>query len=160
MFSLEIVNFDKDLEEFDPNRAKAVPALRTALKVRELDGNEAMGRFYEAIGTRYFHAIEPLTDPGTIEGSLADAGLDPTRYHDAVTDESTWETLVAEQMEEASKRYAKNQVAMQLRAMNMTYESIKEKGALMVVPTGMADSMNPGILGVAAAGFSDKGASG
>ena len=42
---------------------------------------------------------------------------------------------------------------MQLRAMNMTYESIKERGALMVIPSGMADAMDPGILGLAAAGF-------
>ena len=38
------------------------------------------------------------------------------------------EVLVAEQMEKAAETYAKNERAMQLRAMNMTYESIKEKG--------------------------------
>ena len=37
--------------------------------------------------------------------------------------------------------------------MNMTYESIKEKGALMVVPSGMPNSLDMGVLGMAAAGF-------
>ncbi len=36
--------------------------------------------------------------------------------------------------------------------MNMTYESIKERGALMVVPSDMVSSMS-GFVGMAAAGF-------
>lgn len=67
------------------------------------------------------------------------------------------ELLVAEQMQKASEVYGRNQAAMQLRAMNMTYESIKERGALMVVPSGMADSINTGIIGMAAAGFRHNG---
>ncbi len=67
------------------------------------------------------------------------------------------ELLIAEQMRQASEVYSKNPVAMRLRAMNMTYESIKERGALMVVPSGMADSINPGIIGMAAAGFRQNG---
>ena len=67
------------------------------------------------------------------------------------------ELLIAEQMRQASEVYSKNPVAMRLRAMNMTYESIKERGALMVVPSGMADSINPGIIGMAAAGFRRDG---
>ena len=41
--------------------------------------------------------------------------------------------------------------------MNMTYESIKEKGALMVIPSGMANSFNTGVIGMAAAGFRAEG---
>jgi regulator of protease activity HflC (stomatin/prohibitin superfamily) len=67
------------------------------------------------------------------------------------------EVLVAEQMEKAAQTYLHLPMAMQLRAMNMTYESIKERGALMVIPTGMADSLNAGIVGVAAAGFRTQG---
>jgi hypothetical protein len=61
--------------------------------------------------------------------------------------------LVAEQMEKAAEVYEHKAHAMQLRAMNMTYESVKERGALMVIPSGMVDSMNTGALGVAAMGF-------
>ena len=63
------------------------------------------------------------------------------------------ELLVAEQMEKASEVYAGNPAALKIRAMNMTYESIKEKGALMVIPSGMTESINPGVIGMAAAGF-------
>ncbi len=63
------------------------------------------------------------------------------------------EVLVAEQMEKAAAVYEKKAHAMQLRAMNMTYESVKERGALMVIPSGMADSMNTGVIGMAALGF-------
>ena len=39
-----------------------------------------------------------------------------------------------------------------MRAMNMTYESIKEKGALMVIPSSMTESMNS-VVGMASAAF-------
>jgi regulator of protease activity HflC (stomatin/prohibitin superfamily) len=66
------------------------------------------------------------------------------------------EVKVAEQMEKASLVYDRNHSAMTLRAMNMTYESIKERGALMVIPSGMADSVNTGPIGMAAAGFQHR----
>jgi hypothetical protein len=37
---------------------------------------------------------------------------------------------------------------MNLRAMNMLYESIVKRGSLMVVPSGLADSLNvPSLMG-------------
>ena len=63
------------------------------------------------------------------------------------------EVLVAEEIAKAAEVYEKKAHAMQLRAMNMTYESVKERGALMIIPSGMADSMNTGVLGMAAMGF-------
>jgi regulator of protease activity HflC (stomatin/prohibitin superfamily) len=63
------------------------------------------------------------------------------------------ERQVAEQMELASEVYQQNPIAMQLRAMNMTYESIKENGALMVVPSGMVEAANLGVLGMATSAF-------
>ncbi len=63
------------------------------------------------------------------------------------------ELLVAEQMEKASKVYVDNPTALKIRAMNITYESIKERGALMVIPSGMADSINTGVIGLAATAF-------
>lgn len=68
------------------------------------------------------------------------------------------EKLVAEQMRSASEVYRTNATAMQLRAMNMAYESIKERGALMVVPSGLANSMDQDFIGLAAAsGFTHDG---
>ena len=66
------------------------------------------------------------------------------------------ELRVAEQMKQASDIYAENDAAMQLRAMNMTYESIKERGALMVIPSGMAESLDTGMIGMAAASFRNR----
>lgn len=64
------------------------------------------------------------------------------------------ELLVAEEMHRAAQIYDKDPVALQIRAMNMTYESIKEKGALMVIPSSLSRSMDPGnVIGLAAAGF-------
>lgn len=64
----------------------------------------------------------------------------------------TAETEIASKFVEAAERYGANPVAMNLRAMNMLYESIVKRGALMVVPSGLADSINlPGLMGVAGA---------
>ncbi len=71
----------------------------------------------------------------------------------------TAETEVASKFVEAAARYQENPAAMNLRAMNMLYESIVKRGSLMVVPSGLADSLNvPGIMGMAgAAGLSVTG---
>ena len=64
----------------------------------------------------------------------------------------TAETEIASKFVEAAERYSANPVALNLRAMNMLYESIVKRGSLMVVPSGLADSLNlPGIMGMAGA---------
>ncbi|MEX2583193.1 MAG: slipin family protein [Gemmatimonadota bacterium] len=64
----------------------------------------------------------------------------------------TAETEIASKFVEASELYRENPVALNLRAMNMLYESIVKRGSLMVVPSGLADSLNlPGIMGLAGA---------
>jgi regulator of protease activity HflC (stomatin/prohibitin superfamily) len=62
----------------------------------------------------------------------------------------TAETEIASKFVEAAERYKASPVALNLRAMNMLYESIVKRGSLMVVPSGLADSLNlPGIMGMA-----------
>jgi regulator of protease activity HflC (stomatin/prohibitin superfamily) len=64
----------------------------------------------------------------------------------------TAETQIASKFVEADESNAENPVAMNLRAMNMLYESIVKRGSLMVVPSGLADSINlPGLMGLAGA---------
>jgi hypothetical protein len=64
----------------------------------------------------------------------------------------TAETEIASKFVEAAELYAENPVALNLRAMNMLYESIVKRGSLMVVPSGLADSLNlPGLMGMAGA---------
>jgi regulator of protease activity HflC (stomatin/prohibitin superfamily) len=64
----------------------------------------------------------------------------------------TAETEIAHKFVEAASAYRDHPEAMNLRAMNMLYESIVKRGSLMVVPSGLADSLNvPSLLGVAGA---------
>lgn len=59
------------------------------------------------------------------------------------------EVEIAARFEQAAKRYEHNPTAFQLRAMNILYEGLKEKGSLMVVPSATVDSLTVG----GAAGF-------
>jgi regulator of protease activity HflC (stomatin/prohibitin superfamily) len=52
----------------------------------------------------------------------------------------TAETEIASKFVTAAETYSENPVAMNLRAMNMLYESIVKRGSLMVVPSGLAES--------------------
>lgn len=58
----------------------------------------------------------------------------------------TAETEIATRFAEAAHVYQDNPVALQLRAMNILYEGLKEKGGLVVTPSGVADSLNVGTL--------------
>jgi regulator of protease activity HflC (stomatin/prohibitin superfamily) len=60
------------------------------------------------------------------------------------------EEEVAKKFVEAARLYSGNLVALQLRAMNIVYETTKERGATILMPTSMVDAMNPGsIMGLA-----------
>ena len=61
------------------------------------------------------------------------------------------EVEIAHSFETAAKSYHDNPTALHLRAMNMLYEGLKEKGALMLVPSTAVESMGlGGLLGAAA----------
>ncbi len=61
------------------------------------------------------------------------------------------EVEIAQSFEKASQSYIDNPTALHLRAMNMLYEGLKEKGALMLVPSTAVESMGMGgLLGAAA----------
>jgi regulator of protease activity HflC (stomatin/prohibitin superfamily) len=61
----------------------------------------------------------------------------------------TAETEIAQKFVEAADAYRDHPAALNLRAMNMLYESIAKRGSLMVVPSGLADSLNaPSLMGV------------
>jgi regulator of protease activity HflC (stomatin/prohibitin superfamily) len=51
------------------------------------------------------------------------------------------EVEIADKFRMASERYTDNPIAFQLRAMNILYEGVKERGALMVVPSPMVNSL-------------------
>jgi len=61
------------------------------------------------------------------------------------------ELAIAESFSEAAKAYHNNPTALHLRAMNMLYEGLKEKGALMLIPSSAVESMGMGgLMGAAA----------
>jgi regulator of protease activity HflC (stomatin/prohibitin superfamily) len=65
----------------------------------------------------------------------------------------TAETEIAEKFGQAALTYQNNPVAMHLRAMNMLYEAIKEKGAMVIVPSSAVETMGlGGMLGTASMG--------
>ena len=58
---------------------------------------------------------------------------------------------IATSFSEASVAYQNNPTALHLRAMNMLFEGLKEKGALVIVPSSAVDTMNlGGISGITA----------
>ncbi len=65
----------------------------------------------------------------------------------------TAETEIASKFVAAAETYSENPIALNLRAMNMLYESIVKRGSLMVVPSSLADSLNSsnlmGMIGAA-----------
>ena len=57
------------------------------------------------------------------------------------------EKEVASKFVEAAEIYARSPAALQLRAMNIIYETTKERGATILMPSAMVDSMNPAVIG-------------
>ncbi len=55
------------------------------------------------------------------------------------------EAAIASSFVDAAMTYAEHPTALQLRAMNIIYETTKERGATILMPTSMVDSMNPAI---------------
>ena len=56
------------------------------------------------------------------------------------------EMQIADSFAEASKAYQNNPTALHLRAMNMLFEGLKERGAMVIVPSSAVDTMNLGGL--------------
>jgi regulator of protease activity HflC (stomatin/prohibitin superfamily) len=63
----------------------------------------------------------------------------------------TAEVEIAQKFAEASESYKDNETALHLRAMNMIYEGIRQKGSMILLPASALDSMNLGtVMGTAA----------
>ena len=55
------------------------------------------------------------------------------------------EAAIAGKFVEAAEIYAGHPIALQLRAMNIIYETTKERGATILIPSSMIDSLNPSV---------------
>ncbi len=56
------------------------------------------------------------------------------------------EKQISSSFAQAAEVYANNPTALHLRAMNMLFEGLKQKGALVIVPSSAVDTMNLGSL--------------
>ncbi len=61
------------------------------------------------------------------------------------------EAAIAGKFVEAADIYAGHPAALQLRAMNIIYETTKERGATILIPSAMVDSLNPSVTSLALA---------
>ncbi|TFH34698.1 MAG: slipin family protein [Anaerolineales bacterium] len=67
------------------------------------------------------------------------------------------EKQIAQSFADASLAYRDNPTALHLRAMNMLFEGLKEKGALVIVPSSAVDTMNlGGLMGVTSLGIASE----
>jgi regulator of protease activity HflC (stomatin/prohibitin superfamily) len=57
------------------------------------------------------------------------------------------EEEIAESFERASEHYRHNQAALHLRAMNMVFEGLKQKGSMIIVPSTAVETMGLGAMG-------------
>ncbi len=96
VFSLELVNAGDDALREEKGHGRSERALRTTMVVRDQAGSEGVGRYYAALGRRVHERGEPIDEPETVAGALADADLDAGLAEKAMIDDSTWERVEAE----------------------------------------------------------------
>jgi len=90
--------------------------------------------------------IRDIVIPQELEDAMSrQAQAERERQARVILGES--EEQIAESFARAADAYAENPTALHLRAMNMLFEGLKEKGALMIVPSSAVDTMNLGGLG-------------
>ena len=89
--------------------------------------------------------IRDVVIPQVLEDAMSrQAQAERERQARVILGES--ELQIAASFAEASQAYIDNPTALHLRAMNMLFEGLKEKGALVIVPSSAIDTMNLGGL--------------
>jgi regulator of protease activity HflC (stomatin/prohibitin superfamily) len=87
--------------------------------------------------------IRDVQIPPALQDAMSrEAQADRERHARIILGEA--EMQVSAKFAEAAKVYADNPVALHLRAMNMLYEAIKEKGAMVIVPSSAVETMGLG----------------
>jgi regulator of protease activity HflC (stomatin/prohibitin superfamily) len=97
--------------------------------------------------------IREIKIPGALQDTMSrQAQAERERQARVILGES--EKQIAQSFADAAEHYANNPTALHLRAMNMLFEGLKEKGSLMIVPSSAIDSMNLGAMsGMASLGM-------
>ena len=154
---LEVENFT------DAITMSAQTALRESIGRHEL---AQMVTERETLGHELQHILDEKTNPWgiTVQSvEIRDVHI-PQALEDAMSRQAQAErerqarntlgqaeTEIAAKFEQAAKVYAGNPVALHLRAMNMLYEAIKERGSMVIVPSSVVETMGlGGMLGTTA----------
>jgi regulator of protease activity HflC (stomatin/prohibitin superfamily) len=154
---LEVQNFDQAIT------LSAQTALRESIGRHEL---AQMITERETLGHELQRILDAKTNPWGItvhSVEIRDVHI-PQALEDAMSRQAqaererqariilgTAETEISEKFAQAAVVYRDNPVALHLRAMNMLYEAIKEKGSMVIVPSSAVETMGlGGLLGTAA----------
>ena len=87
--------------------------------------------------------IRDVRIPETLENAMSqEAQAERERRARVILGQA--EVQVSDQFAQASRVYAENPGALHLHAMNMLYEAIKEKGAMVIVPSSAVETMGLG----------------
>ena len=151
---LEVENF------IDAITMSAQTALRESIGRHEL---AQMITERETLGHELQHILDDKTNPWgiTVQSvEIRDVRI-PQALEDAMSRQAQAErerqariilgqaeTEIASKFEQAALVYADNPVALHLRAMNMLYEAVKERGSVVIVPSSVVETMGfGGMLG-------------
>lgn len=89
--------------------------------------------------------IRDIVIPAALEDAMSrQAQAERERQARVILGES--EKQIADSFAQAATSYVHNPTALHLRAMNMLFEGLKQKGALVIVPSSAVDTMNLGGL--------------
>ncbi len=92
--------------------------------------------------------IRDVTIPAALQDAMSrQAQAERERQARIILGES--ETQVAAKFMEAAKLYEQSPTALHLRAMNMLYEGMKDKGSMIIVPSSALETMNLGAINLA-----------
>ncbi len=163
---LEVENFYRAIV------LSAQPALRDTIGTHTL---AEMLTQREALGKVLQEVLDRKTNPWgiTVQSVEVRDVIIPEALEDAMSKQAqaererqariilgTAETEIASKFVEAAQPYQNNPVAIHLRAMNMLYEGLKEKGSILIVPSTAVESMNLGAMGGLAALAQQAGGAG
>jgi regulator of protease activity HflC (stomatin/prohibitin superfamily) len=153
-------NAEKAVLEVQDFEAAISQSAQTALR-------ESIGRheLHQALAEREMlgHELQRILDEKTNPWGITVQSVEirdvqiPAQLQDAMSREAqaererrarvilgTAETEIADKVAAAADTYKDNAVALHLRAMNMLYEAIKEKGSMVIVPSSAVETMGLG----------------
>jgi regulator of protease activity HflC (stomatin/prohibitin superfamily) len=140
-------------------------SLSTQTALRDIIGTHTLEQMLsqrDALGKALQEVLDRKTNPWgiTVQSVEIRDVIIPESLQDAMSKQAqaererqariilgTAETEIAAKFVEAAQPYQSNPVAVHLRAMNMLYEGLREKGSIIVVPSSAVESMNLGAIG-------------